>query len=162
MVNPSDKAGSSEMDEMSLLIQANRQAKKFYQFTQLAERIKPQLTYYGVNFNVWLEGLINAWGTYYNEDTNYFEQYQPDQNHLQRLVAISFIKYSIQHHLFESITSNMRILNARTIYQAIRSRSNKPSWSSIIHNAKILFNKSDCMEDINAFLLLIYEAIIAI
>ncbi|MBW0538659.1 hypothetical protein O181_078374 [Austropuccinia psidii MF-1] len=56
----------------------------------------------------------------------------------------------------------MRMLDARAIYQAIRSRFNKPSWSSIVHNARILFNTSDRMDNINAFSLSVYEAITAI
>ncbi|MBW0549247.1 hypothetical protein O181_088962, partial [Austropuccinia psidii MF-1] len=158
MINPSDKPICSEMDEMSLLLQA----EIFHQFTQLAERIQPRLTYDGINFNAWSKGLVNAWKTYYNGDPAYFEQEQPDSNHLRNLVAISFIEYSIQHHIFESITSPMRLLDARKIYQAIRSRFNKPSWSSIVHNARILFNTSDCMDDINAFSLSVYDAITAI
>ncbi|MBW0462667.1 hypothetical protein O181_002382 [Austropuccinia psidii MF-1] len=162
MANPMDKASLSEMDEMSLLMQANKQAEIFHRFTQLAERIKPRLTYDGVNFNAWSKGLVNAWRTYYNGDPDYFEQEQPDQNHLRNLVAISFIEYSIQHNIFESITSPMCKLSARTIYQAIKSRFNKPLWSAIIHNARVLFNTSDRMEDINTFLMSVYEAITAI
>ncbi|MBW0538646.1 hypothetical protein O181_078361 [Austropuccinia psidii MF-1] len=162
MVNPMDKTSICETDEMSLLMQANKQAEIFHRFTQLAERIRPQLTYDSVNFNAWSKGLVNAWRTYYNGDPHYFEQEQPDQNHLRNLVAISFIEYSIQHNVFESITSSMRMLSARTIYQAIRSRFNKPSWSAIIHNARVLFNTSNCMEDIHAFSLSVYEAIMAI
>ncbi|MBW0489203.1 hypothetical protein O181_028918 [Austropuccinia psidii MF-1] len=68
----------------------------------------------------------------------------------------------IQPNVFESITSPMHMLNARTIYQAIRSHFNKLSWSSIVHNARVLFNTSNHMDDINAFSLSFYEAITAI
>ncbi|MBW0538418.1 hypothetical protein O181_078133, partial [Austropuccinia psidii MF-1] len=159
MGNPADKPITSDMDEMSVLLQADKQAEIFHRFTQLAERIKPRLNYDGVNFNAWSRGLINAWQTYFNGEPDYFEQEQRDQNHLRNLVAISFIEYSIQHNVYESITSQMRNLSARSIYQAIRSRFNKPSWSSIIHNAKTLFNTTDQMDNINNFSLSVYEAI---
>ncbi|MBW0490169.1 hypothetical protein O181_029884 [Austropuccinia psidii MF-1] len=159
MANPTDKPITSAMDEMSLLAQADRQAEIFHRFTQLAERIRPRLTYDGVNFNAWSRGLMNAWQTYFNGEKDYFELEQSDPNHLRNLVAISFIEYSIQHDIFTTITSRMRNLSARSIYQAIRSRFNKPSWSSIIHNAKILFNTTDQMENINKFSLSVYEAI---
>ncbi|MBW0520488.1 hypothetical protein O181_060203 [Austropuccinia psidii MF-1] len=116
----------------------------------------------GLNFNAWSKILVNAWRTYDNGDPHFFEQEQPSQNHLQNLVAISFIEYSIQHNVFESIISPMRTLNARKIYQAIRSRFNKPLWLAIIHNARVLFNTSNRMEDINAFFMSVYEAITAI
>ncbi|MBW0538414.1 hypothetical protein O181_078129 [Austropuccinia psidii MF-1] len=53
----------------------------------------------------------------------------------------------------------MRKLDARTIYCAIKSRFNRPSWSSIAHNAKILFSLMDCIDDIEIFSLSVYEAI---
>ncbi|MBW0564520.1 hypothetical protein O181_104235 [Austropuccinia psidii MF-1] len=159
MVNPADKPITSDMDEMSVLLQADKQAEIFHRFTQLAERIKPRLNYDGVNFNAWSRVLINAWQTYFIGEPNYFEQEQRNQNHLRNLVAISLIEYSIQHNVYESITSQMRNLSARSIYQAIQSQFNKPSWSSIIHNAKTLFNMADQMDNINNFSLSVYEAI---
>ncbi|MBW0489837.1 hypothetical protein O181_029552 [Austropuccinia psidii MF-1] len=74
MVSPVNKPITSDMDEMSLLLQANKQAENFHRFTQLAERIRPRLSCDGVNFNAWSRGLINAWQPYYNGDPNYFEQ----------------------------------------------------------------------------------------
>ncbi|MBW0555671.1 hypothetical protein O181_095386 [Austropuccinia psidii MF-1] len=53
----------------------------------------------------------------------------------------------------------MHNLSARCIYRAIRNRFNKPSWSSIIHNVRILFNTTDQMDNINDFSLSVYEAI---
>ncbi|MBW0489544.1 hypothetical protein O181_029259 [Austropuccinia psidii MF-1] len=139
------------MHEMSLLAQADKQAKIFHRFNQLAEWIKPRLTYDGINFN--------AWQMYFNGKQDYFEEEQRDSNHLRNLVAIAFIENSIQHNIFETITSHMRNLSARSIYQAIRRRFNKPSWSSIMHKERVLFNTMDQMENINNFSLLIYEAI---
>ncbi|MBW0583042.1 hypothetical protein O181_122757, partial [Austropuccinia psidii MF-1] len=115
--------------------------------------------YDGVNFNAWSRGLINAWQTYFNGEQDYFEEEQHDSNHLRNLVAIAFIENSIQHNIFETITSHMRNLSARSIYQAIQSCFNKPSWSSIMHNARIVFNTADQMENINNSPLLVYEAI---
>ncbi|MBW0497893.1 hypothetical protein O181_037608 [Austropuccinia psidii MF-1] len=50
-------------------------------------------------------------------------------------------------------------LDARTIYRAIKSRFNRPSWSSVAHNAKILFNLADRIGDIEHFTLSVYESI---
>ncbi|MBW0464739.1 hypothetical protein O181_004454 [Austropuccinia psidii MF-1] len=53
----------------------------------------------------------------------------------------------------------MRKLDARTLYCTIKSCFNRPSWSSIAHNAKILFNLTDHIDNIEIFSLSVYDAI---
>ncbi|MBW0538221.1 hypothetical protein O181_077936, partial [Austropuccinia psidii MF-1] len=144
---------------MDLLLQADKQAEIFHRFSQLAERIRPRLTYDGVNFTSWSKSLLHAWRMYYNGEIDYFDDTAIDDNHLRNLVAISFIENSVDYNVYDSITSSMTNLNARRIYQAIRKRYNKPSWSSIVHHAKTIFNPTDRLDNIDKYAISVHEAI---
>ncbi|MBW0533603.1 hypothetical protein O181_073318 [Austropuccinia psidii MF-1] len=52
--------------------------------------------------------------------------------------------------------------NARNIYQAIKNRFNRASWSSIVHHAGVIFNPVDHSSDITQHALRLGEAIAAI
>ncbi|MBW0535806.1 hypothetical protein O181_075521 [Austropuccinia psidii MF-1] len=157
-MNKPEPSTSGNM-EMDLLLRADKQAEIFHRFSQLAKRIRPRLTYGGVNFNSWSKNLCNAWKMYYNGDADYFEEDADDGNHLRNLVAISFIENSTDHNVFDSITSPMRNLNARQIYQAIKRRFNKPSWSSIVHHARTIFNVTDQLDNIDQYAISVHNAI---
>ncbi|MBW0493092.1 hypothetical protein O181_032807 [Austropuccinia psidii MF-1] len=96
---------------------------------------------------------------YYNGDADYFDQDTDDENHLRNLVAISFIENSTDHNVFDSITSPMRKLNARRIYQAMKKRFNKPSWLSIVHHARTIFNTTDQLDNIDKYAISVHNAI---
>ncbi|MBW0478111.1 hypothetical protein O181_017826 [Austropuccinia psidii MF-1] len=96
---------------------------------------------------------------YYNGNTDYFDQDADDENHLRNLVAILFNENSTDHSVFDSITSPMQKLNARHIYQAMKKRFNKPSWSSIVHHARTIFNTTDQLNNINKYAISFHDAI---
>ncbi|MBW0483649.1 hypothetical protein O181_023364 [Austropuccinia psidii MF-1] len=96
---------------------------------------------------------------YYNGEIEYFEENANDDNHLQNLVAISFIKNSIDYNVYDSITLSMTKLDAQQIYQPIRRRYNKTSWSSIFHHAKTIFNPTNWLDNIEKYAISVHEAI---
>ncbi|MBW0495957.1 hypothetical protein O181_035672 [Austropuccinia psidii MF-1] len=49
--------------------------------------------------------------------------------------------------------------NARSVYHAIKSHFNKPSWSSIIHRTNIIFNPNNNQADLVQYSININEAI---
>ncbi|MBW0536682.1 hypothetical protein O181_076397 [Austropuccinia psidii MF-1] len=96
---------------------------------------------------------------YYNGEIEYFEENANDDNHLRNLLAISFIENSIDYNVYDSITSSMKKLDAPRIYQAIRRQYNKPSWSSIVHHAKTIFNPTNWLDNIDKYAICVHEAI---
>ncbi|MBW0532137.1 hypothetical protein O181_071852 [Austropuccinia psidii MF-1] len=50
--------------------------------------------------------------------------------------------------LYELIIAWLTMPNARTVYQAIKRRFRRASWSSIIHHAKLIFNPTNHQHDL--------------
>ncbi|MBW0476446.1 hypothetical protein O181_016161 [Austropuccinia psidii MF-1] len=88
---------------------------------------------------------------YYNGNADYFDQDSDDENHLRNLVAILFIENSTDHNVFDLITSPMQKLNSWHIYQAMKKRFNKTSWSSIVHHARTILNTTDQLDNIDKY-----------
>ncbi|MBW0547305.1 hypothetical protein O181_087020 [Austropuccinia psidii MF-1] len=93
------------------------------------------------------------------EDLNYFENQERDVDYRRNLIALSFIQNSVERSLYDSIIARITMPNARTVYQAIKKRFSKASWSSIIHHANSIFNTSDHQHDIAQHVIHLNEAI---
>ncbi|MBW0469081.1 hypothetical protein O181_008796 [Austropuccinia psidii MF-1] len=104
------------VDNMNVIMQANKQAEIFQRFISLAEKIRPQLRDDGANFNLWSKNMIMAWTTYFMGDPDYFQQTSVDKNIKQNLVARLFI----EHSAYESVTSQIFDSDACRIYQALK------------------------------------------
>ncbi|MBW0536703.1 hypothetical protein O181_076418 [Austropuccinia psidii MF-1] len=151
--------GVSE-DDMSVILQADKQAEIFQRFILLAEKIRPQLRADGANFNLWSKNMIIAWETYFMGDPDYFQQTSIDTNIKRNLVARIFIEHSVNNSAYESVTSRIFTSNARQIYQALKNRFNRPSWSSVVYHGNVLFKpSSDYSDDINEHAMLVTEAV---
>ncbi|MBW0537794.1 hypothetical protein O181_077509 [Austropuccinia psidii MF-1] len=87
--------------------------------------------------------MIHTWSTSFIDNVNYFDLVERDSNYRQNLIALSFIWNSVERSLFDSIVARITMPNSRSVYQAIKKRFNKASWSSIIHHANLLFNPTD-------------------
>ncbi|MBW0502547.1 hypothetical protein O181_042262 [Austropuccinia psidii MF-1] len=147
-------------DDMNVVMMADKQAEIFQRFISLAEKIRPQLRADGANFNLWSKNMIVAWTTYFMGDSNYFQQTAEDDNIQRNLVARLFIEHSVSHSAYEAVTSRLFSSDARKIYQALKDRFNRPSWSSVVYHANILFkSSSDHSDDINAHAMSITEAV---
>ncbi|MBW0468093.1 hypothetical protein O181_007808 [Austropuccinia psidii MF-1] len=82
---------------------------------------------------------------------------------LQRFSLIADrIRPSVERSLFDSIVSQITMPNARSVYQAIKKRFNKASWSSIIHHANLLFNPTDQQSNLVKHAIHLGEAVEAI
>ncbi|MBW0461685.1 hypothetical protein O181_001400 [Austropuccinia psidii MF-1] len=147
-------------DDMDIVMQADKQAEIFQRFISLAEKIRPQLRADGANFNLWSKSMINAWTTYFMGDADYFHQTGVDGNVKRNLVARLFIEHSVNSGIYESITSRISVYDARKIFQALKDRFNRPSWSSVIYHAGIIFrNSSDRSDTIGDYAMTITEAV---
>ncbi|MBW0583157.1 hypothetical protein O181_122872 [Austropuccinia psidii MF-1] len=73
----------------------------------------------------------------------YFNSTERNNDYQRNLIAMSFLRHSIERTLFQSITSRIRMPNARTCFRALKDRFNKISWSSIVHHASTCFNPTD-------------------
>ncbi|MBW0542700.1 hypothetical protein O181_082415, partial [Austropuccinia psidii MF-1] len=148
------------VDDMNVIMQADKQAEIFQRFISLAEKIKPRLRDNGANFNLWSKNMITAWTTYFMGDPDYFQQTTVDDNVKRNLVARLFIEHSVNSSAYDSVTSRIFDSNARRIYQALRDRFNRPSWSSVVYHANIIFNpSSDHSNNINNYAMSINEAV---
>ncbi|MBW0501750.1 hypothetical protein O181_041465 [Austropuccinia psidii MF-1] len=92
----------------------------------------------------------------------YFNSSECDDDYQQNLIAMSFLQHSVEWPLFQSITSKIRIPNARTTFCALKDRFNKISWSSIVHHASICFNPTDHSTDLTTHAIIVGEEIEAI
>ncbi|MBW0478392.1 hypothetical protein O181_018107 [Austropuccinia psidii MF-1] len=82
-----------------------KKAEILHRFLVIAERIRPQLQIDGSNFNVWSWNMIHAWTTCFIGDEEYFTINEKDKDYRRSLVALSFIRNSVEHQLFDSISS---------------------------------------------------------
>ncbi|MBW0540546.1 hypothetical protein O181_080261 [Austropuccinia psidii MF-1] len=106
--------------------------------------------------------MIHAWTTFFIGDEEYFNINEKDKDYWQNLVALSFIRNSVERQLFDLISSQLIMPNARTVYQALKNCFRKSSWSSIIHHAETIFNPSDQSSNIVQHAITLGEAIEAI
>ncbi|MBW0503131.1 hypothetical protein O181_042846 [Austropuccinia psidii MF-1] len=148
--------------EDDTVARADKQAKILHRFSVIAERIRPRLQIDGSNFNVWLRNMIHAWTTCFIGDEEYFNINEKDKDYRRNLVALSFIRNSVERQLFDSISSRLIMPNARTVYQALKNRFGKSSWSSIIHHAETIFNPTDQSGNIVQHAIALGEAVEAI
>ncbi|MBW0542667.1 hypothetical protein O181_082382 [Austropuccinia psidii MF-1] len=151
---PDVMVDSKEMlgDDMSVIIQYDKQVERFQQLISLAEKFKPQLRAYGANFNLWSKNMILAWTPYFMGDPDYFQETSVNTNIKQNLVASLFIEHSVNNSANESVMPQILSLNACQIYQAPKDPFNCPLWSSVIYHANILFKPSlDHSSNINEY-----------
>ncbi|MBW0544541.1 hypothetical protein O181_084256 [Austropuccinia psidii MF-1] len=147
-------------NDMNVIIEADKQAEMFHRFISLAEKIRPRLRADGANFNLWSKNMVLCWTTYFMGDSNYFQQPTEDNKIKRNLVARLFIEHSVEHDAYEAITSRIHGSDARKIYQALKDRFNRPSWSSVIFHANTIFqNRDDHVHDINMYAMTISEAV---
>ncbi|MBW0536297.1 hypothetical protein O181_076012, partial [Austropuccinia psidii MF-1] len=150
----------ASMDDFNIILQADKQAEIFQRFINLAEKIRPRLQNDGANFNLWSKNMIIAWTTYFIGDPDYFQQTTADDNIKRNLIARIFIEHSVDHAVYEAVTSRILDSDARRIYRALKDRFNRPSWSSVVFHASNIFkNSSDRSENINEYAMTINEAI---
>ncbi|MBW0510835.1 hypothetical protein O181_050550 [Austropuccinia psidii MF-1] len=148
------------VDDMNVIMQADKQAEIFQRFISLAEKIRPRLRDDGANYNLWSKNIITAWTTYFMGDPDYFRQTSVDNNIKRNLVARLFIEHSVNSSAYDSVTSRLSSLNACQIYHALKDRFNRPSWSSVVYHANIVFNpSSDHSNNINDYAMSITEAV---
>ncbi|MBW0511508.1 hypothetical protein O181_051223 [Austropuccinia psidii MF-1] len=95
-------------------------------------------------------------------DVEYFNSSERDDDYQPNLIAMSFLQHIIERPLFQSITSQIRIPNARTTFCALKGRFNKIFWSSIVHHASICFNPTDHSTHLTTHAIIVGEAIEAI
>ncbi|MBW0504414.1 hypothetical protein O181_044129 [Austropuccinia psidii MF-1] len=104
--------------------------------------------------------MIIAWTTYFMGDSNYFQQPTKDDNIKRNHVSRLFIEHSTSHSAYECVTSRIFSSDAHQIYQALKDRFNRPSWSSIVYHANILFKpSSDHSNDISTYAMSVTEAV---
>ncbi|MBW0564532.1 hypothetical protein O181_104247 [Austropuccinia psidii MF-1] len=145
-----------------VIARAYKQAKLLHRFSLIAKRIQPRLSIDGGNFNAWSRALLNTWADCFMGDMEYFNSTECDNDYQQNLIAMSFLRHSIERTLFQSITSRIRIPNERTCFRALKDRFNKISWSSIVHHATTCFNPTDHSTNLTTHAINIGEAIEAI
>ncbi|MBW0558716.1 hypothetical protein O181_098431 [Austropuccinia psidii MF-1] len=151
---------NQQIDNMDVIMKADKQAKIFQHFISLAEKIRPRLRDDGANFNIWSRSLILSWTTYFMGDPDYFQQPTKDQNIKRNIIALLFIQHSVDHFAYESVTSRILNSDARQIYQALKDRFNCPSWSSVVFHASTIFqNRSYQINNINNYANNVTEAI---
>ncbi|MBW0559712.1 hypothetical protein O181_099427 [Austropuccinia psidii MF-1] len=146
----------------SIIARADKQAEILHRFSLIAERIQPRLSIDGGNFNAWSRALVNTWADCFMGDIDYFDSSDRDNDYQRNLIAMSFLRHSVERPLFQSITSRIRMPNARTTFRALKDRFNKISWSSIVHHASICFNPTDHSTDLTTHAIIVGEAIEAI
>ncbi|MBW0506565.1 hypothetical protein O181_046280 [Austropuccinia psidii MF-1] len=93
-------------------------------------------------------------------DSDYFQQSTEDSNIKRNLVARLFIQHSVENDAYKAITSCIHGSDARKIYQALKDRFNRPSWSSVVFHANIIFqNWNNHVHDINVYAMTVNEAV---
>ncbi|MBW0480342.1 hypothetical protein O181_020057 [Austropuccinia psidii MF-1] len=122
---------------------ANKQAEILQRFSLIADCIRPKLSSNGSNFNSWLRNLFDSWSMCFVEDINYFQKQEWDADYRRNLIALSFIRNNVDRPLYDSIIAGLPMPNARTVYQAVKRRFSKASWSSIVHHARLLFHATN-------------------
>ncbi|MBW0538332.1 hypothetical protein O181_078047 [Austropuccinia psidii MF-1] len=143
--NPDDIAEfvSLNINDNNAVSHADKQAESLHRFSLIADKIYPRLALDGNNFMSWSCNLLSTWNNYFFDDPNYFDITTRDSDYRRNLVALTFIRNSVDRSLYKSITSALVTPNARTTFQALKKRFCKASWSSIIWHAEILFNPPD-------------------
>ncbi|MBW0538076.1 hypothetical protein O181_077791 [Austropuccinia psidii MF-1] len=149
-------------DKSDAVTKADKQADLINRFVTIAEKIQPKLLVTGENFNTWSRNMLEAWVTVFIGDTTYFDEPSRDSDYRRNLIALAFIQHSVERALFDSITSQLFMPNARNVHQAIKNRFNQASWSSIIQHASIILNPSNHSSDITQHALRLGEAVEAI
>ncbi|MBW0477131.1 hypothetical protein O181_016846 [Austropuccinia psidii MF-1] len=87
--------------------------------------------------------MIETWIACLMDNGTYFKKKERDSDYHRNLIALSFIWNSTERALFDSVISQIVMPNARNVYQAIRSRFRKASWSSIVRHARKIFHPVD-------------------
>ncbi|MBW0513325.1 hypothetical protein O181_053040 [Austropuccinia psidii MF-1] len=105
--------------------QADPQAESLNHFSLIAEKICPRLLLDGSNFNLWSRAMVETWGSWFFDDLDYFNISERDTNYRRNLVALSFIRMSVDCTLFQSTTPQLYMPNARLTYQALKKRFGK-------------------------------------
>ncbi|MBW0535509.1 hypothetical protein O181_075224 [Austropuccinia psidii MF-1] len=141
---------------------ANQQAEILQRFSLIADRIQPRLSIDGSNFNTWSRNMISTWETCFIEDIKYFDSQERDLDYRRNLIALSFIQNSVERSLFDSIISWLSMPNARSVYQAIKKRFSKASWSSIVNHANVIFHPSTQSSNLMKRVIDLGEAVAAI
>ncbi|MBW0563193.1 hypothetical protein O181_102908 [Austropuccinia psidii MF-1] len=104
--------------------------------------------------------MIITWTTYFIGDPNYLQQTTTDRNIKRNLIACLFIEHSVNHAVYEAVTSHLLNSDAHQIYQALKDRFNRPSWSSAVFHASSIFKNSlDRLQKINEYAMSVNEAI---
>ncbi|MBW0542207.1 hypothetical protein O181_081922 [Austropuccinia psidii MF-1] len=104
--------------------------------------------------------MITAWTTYFMGDPDYFQQTSVDNNIKRNLVSRLFIEHTVNSSAYESVTSRLSGSNARQIYHTLKDCFNRPSWSSVVYHANIVFKpSSDHSNNINDYAMSINEAV---
>ncbi|MBW0489813.1 hypothetical protein O181_029528, partial [Austropuccinia psidii MF-1] len=166
--NPHIMANSPKLPELSKLkleeleddsvAREDKQAKILHRFLVIADSNRPQLQIDGSNFNVWLRNMIHAWTTCFIGDEEYFTINEKDKDYRQNLVALSFIRNSVELQLFDSILSRLIMLNARmhsiALGKAIEAIENQIGalYSNKIMTLSIFFSVPHLWEQITAAL----------
>ncbi|MBW0527366.1 hypothetical protein O181_067081 [Austropuccinia psidii MF-1] len=66
----------------------------------------------------------------------------------------------VNSNIYGAVTSCIFTSDARQIFQALKDQFNRPSWSSVVYHANIIFcNSSDQSENINDYAMTITEAV---
>ncbi|MBW0553544.1 hypothetical protein O181_093259 [Austropuccinia psidii MF-1] len=113
MGDPSKLPDISSLSVSDPVLRADRQAKILQRFSLIADRIQPHLSINGSNFNTWSRNMINTWETCFIEDIRYFKSQERDPDYQRNLIALSFIRNSVEHSLFDSIIFQLSMPNAR-------------------------------------------------
>ncbi|MBW0557400.1 hypothetical protein O181_097115, partial [Austropuccinia psidii MF-1] len=147
-------------DDMNIIIQADKQEEIFQFFIPLAEKIRPQLRADGDNFNLWSRNMIVAWTTYFMGDTDYFQKMNMDGNVTRNLVSQLFIGHSVSHSSYKSLPFPIYSSEACQIFQSLKDWFNRPSWSSVVYHANIIFKPfSDHSNNVNNYAMSVTEAV---
>ncbi|MBW0572524.1 hypothetical protein O181_112239 [Austropuccinia psidii MF-1] len=141
-----------------VIARADKQAELLHRFSLIVERIQTQLSIDGGNFNALSRALINTWADCFMGDMEYFKSSKSDNYYQRNFIAMSFLWHSIER----SITSRIRMPNARTCFCVLKDRFNKISWSSIVHHVSTCFNPTDHSTDLTTHAITVGEAIEAI
>ncbi|MBW0536437.1 hypothetical protein O181_076152, partial [Austropuccinia psidii MF-1] len=134
---------SLKIQDNDIVSQADKRAESLNRFSLLADKIQPKLSLDGSNFNIWSRSMIDTWASCFFGDCNYFDSNERDSDYRRNLVALSFIRNSIDRSLFQSIISQLYMPNARLVYQSLKKRFGKSSWSAIVQQARCIFVPTD-------------------
>ncbi|MBW0523541.1 hypothetical protein O181_063256 [Austropuccinia psidii MF-1] len=134
---------SLKIQDNDIFSQADKQAESLNCFSLLADKIQPKLLLDGSNFNIWSRAMTDTWASCFFGDCDYFDTNKQDTDYRRNLVALSFIQNSIDRSLFQSIISQLYMPNAISIYQSLKKRFGKSSWSAIVQQARCIFVPTD-------------------